>query len=130
MTEPTARVVIELNANGSITMESYKNGQRQQLTLSRGQEWWEILDELAMQKRQAIAQAERKAEAEAKAGRMRHNRVWTDAAQKFGTGFAARTIKGDVPPSFGRYMLPEPTPKSKSKATPAAMPVISADDFL
>jgi len=118
------RVIVELSAEGQIYMERYINGQRQRSLLDRGNEWWEILDALSDQRRRLQADLAAKAERLAKETRMRHNRVWTDAAKKFGSGFAATRIKGDVPPGYGRYMLPEA--EAKAKPEPKVQPSLQS----
>jgi hypothetical protein len=109
------RVVVELGTDNRIYLERYINGQRQRVLLDRGNEWWEVLDALTDAKRRHQSELDRKQEAEAKATRQMHNRVWVKAAENHGAGFAHRVIKGDVPPGYGRYLLPEDRPKAKAK---------------
>lgn len=138
MTSPPAigRVVIEIDFDGTLRMEQYINGQRQRTTLDRGNEWWEVVDALKDQQRRAIADAERKTEQNEHAARLRHNRVWIDAEQKFGTKFALDKIKGEIPNrfrkpmqtsgEFGQYLADQTT----TKQTKPAIVMPSADDLL
>src|SRR5260370_10083427 len=48
-TKLTARVIIELSAEGALSMEYYTNGQRTRTTLDRGNEWWQVVDQLHIQ---------------------------------------------------------------------------------
>ena len=125
-TKVRARVIIELDDAGRIVMESYTNGSRLRQSLSRGDEWWAILDELRMQRKRLESAEQRKAEKATEASRKLHRKVWIDAAEKFGSGFAQATIKGEVPMGYGRYLEPEHQPKPKS----AAQKVASTEELL
>lgn len=118
----SVRVIIELSATGALTIESYSNGQRTKVPLNRGQEYWEILDELKMLQRRARTEAERKADAQGKSLRLRHNRVWINTAERFGLGFANDKIGGTVPPGYGQYFAPA---EQKQKPVPKALPDIA-----
>lgn len=119
-TKLTARVIIELSASGQLMMEYYTNGQRTRTTLDRGNEWWQVVDQLHLQ-RKAITSAEERREAQAEEkSRKRHREVWLDAANKFGTRFAVAKIKGPVPMGYGQYLEPEDKVKTKPRATPGA----------
>jgi hypothetical protein len=116
--QPIGRVVVELSADGRIYMERYVNGARTRTLLDRGNEWWEVLDALAEQRRASEASAALRAEQAERASRLRHNRVWVTTAETHGAGFAHRVIKGEVPPGYGRYLAPEVQPKPRAKEQP------------
>ena len=116
-----ARIVLELSADGSdVILECYRNGQRQRLMLTRGQEWWEALDALKLQQRDIDNAAERKAQRKEREALARHRRVWIDAAENHGAGFAKQVIRGAVPQGYGKYLKPEPAAKPKPTAKPLA----------
>jgi hypothetical protein len=125
--QPAARVMVELSADGSFRLECYRNGQRVNLTLTRGQEWWEILDELSTQKRFALTQAQRKEEQEEKKRKERHNRILSTTARQFGDDFAIRTICGKYNPDTGRIAG---TAIKRELKVPLPIESITADDFL
>ena len=126
-----ARIVLELSADGSdVILECYRNGQRQRLMLTRGQEWWEALDALKLQQRDIDNATERKAQRKEREALARHRRVWIDAAENHGAGFAKQVIRGSVPQGYGKYLKPEPAAKPKPTAKPAKLPVAEIQDLL
>jgi hypothetical protein len=129
-TKPKARIVLELCENGSLVMESYRNGQRTRLMLNRGQEYWEILDELRMQQRAAESEADRQKERNEKKLRHRHYAVWTTAAEHQGVGFAKNVIKGEIPLGYGKYFAKEADKAPKAKSAKKALTPILGNIML
>lgn len=113
-TRIAGRVIVELDINGKLWMEHYANGQRQRTLLDRGNEWWNIVDELHIQRKRSIDADARAKLKHDETVRRRHRNVWIDAAENHGIGFAKNTIKGDVPIGYGRYLAPEDKPRPKT----------------
>lgn len=120
----TGRVIVELDANGKLWMEFYTNGQRTRTLLDRGNEWWNVVDELSNQRRHAITQAERQMAKLDENARKRHRQVWTQAAERQGIGFARDVIKGEVPVGYGKYFAEEKTSAKKVKDVAPAIDLI------
>jgi hypothetical protein len=123
-TKLTARVIIELGPTGQLHMEYYTNGQRTRTTLDRGNEWWQVVDQLHMQAKAIQSAEERKALREDEASRKRHRGVWIQTAEDFGIGFAKRVIKGPVPMGYGQYFA-----KAETKPAKLAKPGISGEEM-
>lgn len=88
------RVIIELQADGTLMVESYVNGMRSKLPLTFGFEAFEIREALAHIKRQRAAYAQQQAEKALAAEKARHGQVWRYVAENHGIGFANRTVNG------------------------------------
>lgn len=101
---PISRVIIELGHDGQLMMEFYSNGQRTRTRLDRGNEWWQVIDELHTQRKAAQSAAERKAQRETEASRKLHRNIWIHAAENHGVGFATKVIKGEIPIGYGKYI--------------------------
>lgn len=114
-----ARIVVELTVNDNVVMEYYTNGQRTRTTLTRGQEFWEILDELKKQRNRHSDEASRKIKRDELRAAKRHRDVWVTSANRPGQGiqFATNVIKGEIPngytKAYGEYFTPEKTKKEQ-----------------
>lgn len=88
-TAPTpSRVIIEHNADGSMTLEHYINGARTKETLLEGIELLQIREAFAAQDNAIKAAAARKAEQQLEKERALHRRVW------FNTAYGVDRIRG------------------------------------
>ena len=92
--QPKPRIIVELQPDGSLVMESYVDGNRKRLELQLGFEAFEIKEELRTIARRNLAQAERKAAAKREMENKRHSQVWRYVAENHGVGFANRTVNG------------------------------------
>lgn len=88
------RVIVELKPDGTLVLEQYLDGQRQQMPLPLGFELFEIREALRAQVRRHESAQERKARAKEEAETRRHSQVWRYVAENHGIGFANRTING------------------------------------
>jgi hypothetical protein len=86
------RVIVELNADHTLTIEYYINGQREIHTLPRGSELYGIKDALLEIERNFISRAEAKANGEVAKAVRRHRAVWDDVAAHHGNTFANKTV--------------------------------------
>lgn len=93
-TQSPPRVIIELQPDGSLMVESYVNGSRTKLPLTFGFEAFEIREALAHIKRQRAEYAKLQAEKAVAAEKARHGQVWRYVAENHGIGFANRTVNG------------------------------------
>lgn len=93
-TQSLPRVIIELQVDGSLMVESYVNGMRSKLPLNFGFEAFEIREALAHIKRQRAEYAKQQIEKAEAAAKARHGQVWRYVAEGHGIGFANRTVNG------------------------------------
>jgi hypothetical protein len=87
-----ARVVIELNPDGTLTMEHYTNGARSRTPLPRGIELSEIKETLFHLQTAINNTAARKADKVAEANAKRARAVYFNTAYNHGEAFADRTV--------------------------------------
>ena len=109
------RVIVEMNANGSLSLRSWSNGQESVIPLNRGQEYWEILDALKRQQREIDRKKEEHLQKQSNAEAALHRRVWQNTAEMHGVAFANRTIGAKNIKPFG-YYLERQEDKAKPKA--------------
>lgn len=98
-TKPRPRIIIEMQDDGTLVIESYTNGQRSREVTYRGFEMVAIREELDRQRRQIDNAAEEKRLRLEREEAARHRRVWNQTAfghannsRGFGIAFANKTI--------------------------------------
>lgn len=97
-TKPKPRIILEMQPDGTLIVESYTNGARSRETLYRGFEMVAIMDELNRQKTLIESAAERKAVEQERREAALHRRVWhgvaggTSTSRGHGVAFANKTV--------------------------------------
>jgi hypothetical protein len=86
------RLIVELQPDNTLRVETVINGQRHQECLWPGDEIYTIRSILQDMKRAIDAEAERKAALRAAEENSRHRRVWRNVAADHGELFANKTV--------------------------------------
>jgi predicted metal-dependent hydrolase len=112
-TQHNARIVLERNADKTLTLECYVNGQRKRQTLTYGFELYEIRDALDEQDRQLQAKLAHDLALEEERRRLRHRNNLSYIRSSYGDNFAQR-VYGE---HFAHEVRKEPKAKVGIEAT-------------